>query len=417
MHADELVRWRRDLHRYPEAAWKEFRTTSLIARHLASLGFTLKLGEDLLAAPLVMGREVDVAAEKARALLQGGDPDWIERMGDLTGVMGLLETGRPGPTLAFRFDIDAVEVSESEAPQHPPVRDGFCSQNPSWMHACGHDGHTAIGLALASRLMKHRAQLCGRIKLLFQPAEEGCRGGKALASGGALDDVDALLCLHLGIHAASGEIVLNPTDFLCSTKFDIHFFGTPAHAGLEPNAGANALAAACSATTALLGIPRHRDGMTRINIGTLQGGSGRNVIADHALLCGETRGSEPHLNDYMFGQVQRIVEGTALAFGVTYRIIKQGEAQGLTNSPELVAELEGMAQAEGFSVVPTRRFGASEDAGFLLERVQRGGGQAAYLVVGAHLAAPHHHNAFDFDEGVMMRAVNLLERWARTRAR
>lgn len=238
-----------------------------------------------------------------------------------------------------------------------------------------------------------------------------------MASGGALDDVDALLCLHLGIHADSGELVLNPTDFLCSTKFDVHFFGTPAHAGLEPNAGTNALAAACSATTALLGIPRHRDGMTRINIGTLQGGSGRNVIAEHALLCGETRGAAPHLNDYMFGQVQRIVEGTALAYGVTYRIIKQGEAQGLANSPELLSELAPLARDEGLEVVPTRRFGASEDAGFLMERVQRAGGQAAYLVLGATLAAPHHHNAFDFDEGVLVQAVNLLERWALTRAR
>lgn len=417
MHVDELVTWRRDLHRYPEAAWKEFRTTSLIARHLEASGYSLLLGESLLAAPFVMGREVDVAAEKARALHQGGDPAWLERMGDLTGVMGLLETGRPGPTLAFRFDIDAVEVSESDDPHHPPVRDGFCSQNPGWMHACGHDGHTAIGLALATRLMQHKAQLCGRIKLLFQPAEEGCRGGKAMASGGALDDVDALLCLHLGIHADSGELVLNPTDFLCSTKFDVHFFGTPAHAGLEPNAGTNALAAACSATTALFGIPRHRDGMTRINIGTLQGGSGRNVIAEHALLCGETRGAAPHLNDYMFGQVQRIVEGTALAYGVTYRIIKQGEAQGLANSPELLSELAPLARDEGLEVVPTRRFGASEDAGFLMERVQRAGGQAAYLVLGATLAAPHHHNAFDFDEGVLVQAVNLLERWALTRAR
>ncbi|BBQ26252.1 hypothetical protein WP2W18C05_24680 [Aeromonas sp. WP2-W18-CRE-05] len=85
--------------------------------------------------------------------------------------------------------------------------------------------------------------------------------------------------------------------------------GQAAHAGLEPNAGHNALAAACMATTAMLGIPRHRDGMTRINVGQLNGGSGRNVIPGHARLMGETRGATPALNDYMFNQVQQIVEG------------------------------------------------------------------------------------------------------------
>ena len=90
--------------------------------------------------------------------------------------------------------------------------------------------------------------------------------------------MDALLALHIGIHASSGELVVNPTEFLCSTKFDVEFMGQAAHAGSEPNAGHNALAAACMATTAMLGIPRHRDGMTRINVGQLNGGSGRNVI-------------------------------------------------------------------------------------------------------------------------------------------
>ncbi|MGL5567326.1 MAG: amidohydrolase, partial [Plesiomonas sp.] len=242
MTLEHLILWRRDLHRLPEAAWKEFRTTSLIAHHLSELGYRIVLGDKLLASNLMMGRDVDVAAEKARARRQGAHPDWLERIGDVTGLMGELDTGRPGPTLAFRFDIDAVEVEESDAEQHQPQQEGFASHNKGWMHACAHDGHTAIGMGLASSLMAMKEQLCGRIKLFFQPAEEGCRGGKALAAGGALDDVDALLSLHIGIHAGSGELVINPTEFLCSTKFDVHFMGTAAHAGLEPNAGSNALA-------------------------------------------------------------------------------------------------------------------------------------------------------------------------------
>ena len=169
------------------------------------------------------------------------------------------------------------------------------------------------------------------------------------------------------------------------------------------------------ATTAMLGIPRHRDGMTRINVGQLHAGSGRNVIPDHAELRGETRGADSTLNDYMFSQVQRIVEGTALAHGVTYRIIKQGEAIALDNSPALQAELAALARKQGLATIQTRRFGASEDAGFLMERVQKQGGEAAYLILGADLAAPHHHNEFDFDERVMQSGVELLAAWARAR--
>ena len=276
MTQDALRHWRRDLHRLPEAAWCEFRTSALIAHHLCELGFSVMLGDKLLASNLIMGREIDVAAQKERALRQGAHPDWLARIDEITGVMGVWDSGRPGPTLGFRFDIDAVEVEESREPAHQPCQEGWHSANPGWMHACAHDGHTAIGLVLAERIAALADGLNGRIKLFFQPAEEGCRGGKALAAGGQLDDVDALLALHIGIHANSGELVINPTEFLCSTKFDVEFMGRAAHAGLEPNAGSNALAAACIATTAMLGIARHRDGMTRINIGQLNGGSGRN---------------------------------------------------------------------------------------------------------------------------------------------
>lgn len=411
MTQDALRHWRRDLHRLPEAAWCEFRTSALIAHHLSELGFSVMLGDELLASNLIMGREIDVAAQKERALRQGAHPDWLARIDEITGVMGVWDSGRPGPTLGFRFDIDAVEVEESREPAHQPCQEGWHSANPGWMHACAHDGHTAIGLVLAERISALGERLNGRIKLFFQPAEEGCRGGKALAAGGQLDDVDALLALHIGIHANSGELVVNPTEFLCSTKFDVEFMGRAAHAGLEPNAGSNALAAACMATTAMLGIARHRDGMTRINIGQLNGGSGRNVIPGHARLQGETRGATPALNDYMFGQVQKIVEGAAMMQGASYLIRKQGEAIGIENSPALLEEIVPLAEALKLETIHSRRFGASEDAGFLIERVQQNGGQAAYLILGANLAAPHHHPEFDFDEAVLAPGVALLEAW------
>ncbi len=182
MTQDALRHWRRDLHRHPEAAWCEFRTTTLIAQHLSELGFSIMLGDQLLASTLIMGREIDVEAQKARALQQGAHPEWLTRIDALTGVMGLWESGRPGPTLAFRFDIDAVEVEESQEASHLPGQGGWHSANPGWMHACAHDGHTAIGLVLAERIAALADRLTGRIKLFFQPAEEGCRGGKGGSS-------------------------------------------------------------------------------------------------------------------------------------------------------------------------------------------------------------------------------------------
>lgn len=403
-----LCHWRRDFHRFPEPAWCEYRTTSLIAAALANAGYEIKLGDQIVSISAVMGRHIDEDQEKSRALAQGADAEWLDKI-SLTGLIAELDTGRPGPCVALRVDLDAVHVQESEQADHYPVHAGFASQNPGCMHACGHDGHAALGVVLGLMLAEKKHQLCGRIKLVFQPAEEGCRGGKALASGGELDDVDQLYAIHLGIHAASGELVVCPDGFLSSTKFDVEFIGRAAHAGLEPNAGANALAAACQAVGQMLAIPRHRDGMTRLNIGQLTSNGERNVVPAYALLQGETRGGTAQLNDYVFSAVQRIVQGTALAHDVDYHIRRQGEAISIHNSPALVHTVTLVASQLGFNVIHNRPFGASDDAGFLLERVQKNGGQAAYLVLGATLSAGHHASLFDFDEEALSRGLELLD--------
>jgi aminobenzoyl-glutamate utilization protein A len=405
---ESLRHWRRDFHRFPETAWCEFRTTSLIAAALAEVGYDIKLGDQIVSISAVMGRQIQEEQEKRRALAQGADPLWLDKI-SLTGLIAELDTGRPGPCVALRVDLDAVHLQESEQADHFPVSAGFVSQNPGCMHACGHDGHAALGLVLGLQLAAKRQQLSGRIKLIFQPAEEGCRGGKALAAGGELDDIDQLYAIHLGIHAASGELVVCPDGFLSSTKFDVEFIGRAAHAGLEPNAGANALAAACQAVGQMLAIPRHRDGMTRLNIGQLLSNGERNVVPAYAMLQGETRGATAPLNDYVFSSVQRIVQGTALAHDVDYRIRRQGEAIAIHNSPALVHTVTLLASQLGFNVIHQRPFGASDDAGFLVERVQKSGGQAAYLVLGADLSAGHHASQFDFDEQALDKGLELLD--------
>ncbi|OLQ74476.1 peptidase M20 [Photobacterium proteolyticum] len=408
--AQRLMNYRREFHRYPESAWCEFFTTSRIAGLLQSQGYELFFSDAIIARNTIMGRDdANVIKAQERAISWGAELDHLAQMNGITGVGALLDTGRPGPVIALRFDIDAVDVMESQDDSHRPRFLGFASLAPGVAHACGHDAHAAIGLGIAESLAANKNALSGKIKLLFQPAEEGCRAGKAIAESGWLDDVDYFIAAHIGMNVPSGTLVCDPQHFLCSSKFDLHFKGKPAHAGIEPNAGRNALAAACTAVTQMLAIPRHRDGMTRVNVGQLHAGDGRNVIPANAVLMGETRGENRELNSYMYQQVEQIAQAAALMHGVKVDIKAQGEAIGLHNDQEMVELLGRLGPCSGFSeVVREKDFGASEDASYLVDRVQGNGGKAIYCLVGSDLTAGHHNGDFDIDESRMLPAVKLF---------
>ncbi|MCW7773828.1 amidohydrolase, partial [Klebsiella pneumoniae] len=164
--------------------------------------------------------------------------------GGFAGVVATLDTGRPGPTLAFRVDMDALDLNEQHDDSHRPHRDHFASCNAGMMHACGHDGHTAIGLGLAHVLKQYAAQLNGVIKLIFQPAEEGTRGARAMVAAGVVDDVDYFTAIHIGTGVPAGTVVCGGDNFMATTKFDVQFSGVAAHAGGKPEDGRNALLAA-----------------------------------------------------------------------------------------------------------------------------------------------------------------------------
>ncbi|MDU6079781.1 MAG: amidohydrolase [Pantoea sp.] len=281
--APQMQSWRRDLHQFAESGWLEFRTATRVADALHKLGYQLQLGREVINAEARMGlpnAEV-LKQQETRALQQGALPQWLPYFsGGFCGVVATLETGRPGPVMGFRVDMDALDLNESQAPDHLPQREGFVSCNPGMMHACGHDGHTTIGLALASVLMAMKSQLSGTIKLIFQPAEEGVRGAKAMVEAGVVDDVDLFTAIHLGTGVPAGELVCGSDSFLATTKLDVHFTGVGAHAGGRPEEGRNALLAAAQATLGLHGLPQHSGGVARVNVGVLQAGTGRNVVAD-----------------------------------------------------------------------------------------------------------------------------------------
>ncbi|PIE53912.1 MAG: peptidase M20 [Dethiosulfovibrio peptidovorans] len=407
---EEMIRIRRELHRHPEAGWTEFWTTAYVAGALEAMGYDVAVGRSVVDENSIMGRPEDLEPFIQRAVSQGADPRWLREMDGYTGAVAIVETGRPGPTVALRFDIDSVETTEADGGAHLPFQKGFASQNPGCMHACGHDGHTAIGLALARFLMEEKNRLRGRIKLLFQPAEEGVRGGYAMTARGLLDDVDFFVAAHLGLGFPTGTIVAGTRGFLCTTKFDVTYRGQGAHAGAEPHKGKNALLAAATAAVNLHGIAPHKDGLSRVNVGVLQAGEGRNVVPSRASMKVETRGETNDIAQYVYGRAETIVRSAAEMYDVGWHVTKMGEAITASSDPEAVEVVVRAAQdAEGvMHVLAEALMSGSDDATWMMDRVQRRGGVATYVIVGADCSAGHHNEAFDFDERAMGIGLDVL---------
>jgi aminobenzoyl-glutamate utilization protein A len=408
----KLVQNRRDFHRYAESGWTEFRTASRVARFLDDLGYEVRAGRDVLDGQERMGLpEAGILEEHwQRASDQGGDPEYLGVLkGGFTGVVGSLRQGS-GPTVGLRFDMDAIDLVESQDAEHRPVREGFASANEGTMHACGHDAHTAIGLGVAEVLVRLRDQLQGTVKLVFQPAEEGVRGAKAMVAAGVVDDVDYMLGMHVYSGWELGQIDPGRGGFLATTKFDAFLRGAPAHAGGVPNEGKNALLAATTAVLNLYAIPRHRVGKTRINVGRLSAGTGRNVIPDRAQLVVESRGETMELNDYMYNYAVRILEAAAAMHDCRLEVRAMGSAQSADSDAELRERVQAIAQEiGGLSIREPEPSGGSEDFTYMMARVQERGGLAANIGVGAKLGGWGHHTAeFDIDERALALSTRLL---------
>ncbi len=399
-HVERAVANRRTLHKRPEEGWTEFETTWFVVRRLRALGLEVRLGTGVINPDAVMGRDprlVEEALRRARA--HGVPEEFIEETQGFTGAVGILRTGRPGPVTALRFDMDCVLVTELQTPEHLPAREGFASERPGFMHACGHDAHTAVGLEAASWAVEHRNELCGTVKFLFQPAEEGVRGGAAMAASGIVDDVTLFLGAHVGTYCRQGEVGLCEGGFLASTKLDVHFRGLPSHAGSDPEKGRSALMAACAAAMMIQGIPRNGQGDTRVAVGRLNAGEGRNVTPVHADMQLEVRGATAETNQFMADWVCRIVEGIEKAYDVKGTVVKAGEASTLPVCPALLDRIEKIVSTvEGVQkVLRISRPSGSEDCTMLMRRVIEKGGEAAFVLYGANQNG-HHRSDFDIED-------------------
>lgn len=278
--------------------------------------------------------EVEAAIELARAA--GVSEALLERMGGYTGCVGVLDTGRPGPVTTLRFDIDCLAIEETKDENHLPNREGFASTRPGLSHACGHDGHTAVGLGVAQWLADNKETLCGKVKLVFQPAEEGVRGAAAIAASGVLDDVDWFTAGHIGCDAKPGQV------------------------------------------------------------GKIVSGTARNIVAGHAYVVLEVRGESTEINDYMAANVETTVKGLAAAYECTYKLTRMGEAVTYKGDEEAVELVKAAAHdAEGVTLVTDMNAKVgSEDCTMLIRRIQAHGGKCAFFYFGCD---HHGHHRPDFE--------------------
>ena len=407
---DDLRELRRDLHRHPEPAWREFYTTARLVDELETRPL-----DELHVGPEVLGDDRrgvpdddELETWQRRAIEAGARRDVVDRLdGGSTGLIAVLKRGE-GPTIGLRVDIDALPITEAEDGDHHPAAAGFRSENEGYMHACGHDAHATVGVGVLDAVADSDFE--GTLKVCFQPSEETIAGGEPMAESGHLDDVDYLLALHVGLDHPTGEVVAGIDGFLAVSHFRADFSGASAHAGGHPERGRNAVQAMATAVGNLHAIPRHHDGATRVNAGRVGGGTASNIVPEEAFIEGEVRGETTDLMEYMDDHAGRVVRSAAEMHDCEVELERQGRAPGGESDDALAAVVGRIARSTPgvTSVLDSDTLGGSEDATVLMRRVQRRGGLASYVCVGTDHPGGHHTPTFDVDEETISIAVDVL---------
>ncbi len=368
---DELVERRRDFHRHPELAFEEHRTAGIVAEELNALGLEVQSG---------VGQ---------------------------TGVIGILEGKSDGPTILYRADMDALPVHEENEAE-------YVSQVAGKMHACGHDGHTAIALGIAKLLSNHRHDLNGRVKFVFQPAEEMGQGASSMIADGALEAPvpDRSLGIHLwnDLEVGKVSVVSGPT-MSGAGLFEITITGKGGH-GAMPHQTADPIVCAAQIIVALQSIvSRNVDplDLVVVTIGQLQGGSARNIIPQTVSFSGSFRLFREESRDLIKSRMYDIATGVASAMGCRADVEFGLGIGPVINDDAVAAQARTVFAALGEAVkVVDQPWMASEDVGLFMER-----NPGAYLLVGSanherQLDFPHHHPRFDIDEDVLPLSVGMM---------
>ena len=369
---DEMVRLRRDFHQHPELGFQEKRTAGIIADYLLGLGMEVFKG---------IGK---------------------------TGVVGVLNGNSPGKTVMLRSDMDALPIQEINDVEYRSKNDGV-------MHACGHDGHMAILLTAARVLSGMRDKLHGRVKFVFQPAEESLGGARFMIADGVLDNpkVDAAFGLHLISQLPLGYVGWKSGPIMASMDpFTITIKGKGGH-GAIPEGGIDAILISASVITALQGlVTKEISPMSPvvINVGTIKGGDAPNVIAETVVLEGTVRALDTNVQQTIPERMERIISGIAMSMGGSYELDYQSGYPVTVNDAAMTGIVRDIAvQVAGkeFALeVPSAMI--SEDMSFYLQKVP-----GSYFYVGAGnfengLCQPHHNARFDFDEEALVVGARMM---------
>ncbi len=411
---DEMMQWRRLIHKYPEPAWCEFGTATFVAQLLKKWGFEIYMGKDL-----ICDKRMNLPAQEnldsfySQAMeRQDLDRELLAKTkGGYTAVAGVLKLG-DGPVKVFRHDMDALPITESQSDEHRPYINKFASAHDGFMHACGHDAHTAIGLGLAKYISEHKEQLQGKIIILFQPAEEGLGGMAAVVKHPLFNQVDEAYGCHVWANRDTQDFICGTYGQLASKKFDVKITGKASHAALAPEKGINAMIPAAEIILRLEQLKAEFPSHIRLNIGQLQAGTARNIICPEANLKIETRAGDTATRDKLYNAAIKTIEEITHKYDCGCKISLVGEADSAASSKELAKKVNHTVMATGLfanCIEEELHNTYSEDFCTLMNHVQKTGGQAVFMGIGASSqAGTHHQPNFDISEEVMWKMAGLL---------
>lgn len=411
---EEIIQWRRLIHKYPEPAWCEFGTATFVAQSLKKWGFKVYMGQDLLCDErmnLPTKKSLDGFYAKAMER-QDLDKELLEKTkGGYTAVAGVLNNG-DGPVKLFRVDMDALPIMESQAKEHLPFMQKFASTHNGFMHACGHDAHTAIGLGFAKYLSEHQKNIEGTVIVLFQPAEEGLGGMAAVVKHPLFKKIDEAFGFHVWANREPNEFICGTYGQLASKKFDVQIKGKASHAALAPKEGINAILPAAEIILKLEKLKTRFPSHIRLNIGQIQAGIARNIICPEANLKVETRAGDTVTRDKLFSASIRTIENITKNHSCGCKINLVGEAESASSSSELVKQVYQSVKDYGlFTHCIERELHNtySEDFCTLMNHVQKSGGKAVFMGIGAsNQKGTHHQTHFDINEEVMWKMAGIL---------
>jgi len=383
----KLIGWRHDIHQNPELGNREFRTAELVAKHLESLGIEVKT-----------------------------------KVG-VTGVVGILKGNKPGPVIALRADMDALPIEEvNDLPYASKVKTIYNGKETNVMHACGHDGHTAILMAVAEVLAGMKKDLKGTVKFIFQPAEEGPPkgeegGAELMIKEGVLENpkVEVIFGLHLDSQLEVDKLSYHPAGtFAGAADFKITVKGKPSH-GAQPWNSVDPIFVASQIVTSLQQIVSRNLKLTEnaavVTVGAINGGIRSNIIPTEVEMLGTIRTFTNDDETLVFKRVKQIAEKTAEAAGATatvevpfsYHYPVTYNDVALTNA--MLPSMQKSAGAENVLLVPAITI--SEDFSFYAQKVPglffRLGGAPKGKDI--ETAGPHHTPEFIIDDAAFKLGV------------